>query len=82
MKFKIGSLVRLDDSILELLGHGEDFSVGIIIDFCEYNRYTGDYWTAENPLSGTPMVQWQSGPSTGKKFMYHRGQLEIINESR
>ena len=81
-QIKIGSLVRLDDSIIELLGHGEDFSIGIVIDFCEYNRYTGDYWTAENPLSGTPMVQWQSGPSTGKKFMYHRGQLEVINGSR
>ena len=81
-QIKIGSLVRLDNSTLELLGHGEDFSVGIVIDFCEYDRYTGDYWTAENPLSGTPMVQWQTGESVGKSFMFHRGQLEVINGSR
>jgi hypothetical protein len=79
MKFKIGSLVRLDDSILELLGHGEDFSIGIIVDFCEHNRYTGEFWSAENPLEGTPLVQWQSGPSAGKSFMFHRGQLELID---
>ena len=81
-KIEIGSLVKLDNTIIELLGHGEDFSVGIVIDFCEYNKHTGEYWTAENPLSGTPMVQWQTGDSAGKKFMYHRGQLEVINEDR
>ena len=81
-KIEIGSLVKLDTTIIELLGHGEDFSVGIVIDFCKYNKHTGEYWSAENPLSGTPMVEWQTGDSAGKKFMYHRGQLEVINESR
>ena len=76
--FEIGSLVRLNNQCIELLGTGEDFSIGIIIDFCEYNRRTGDYWTAENPLKGTPMVQWQTGPSAGNKFMFHRGQLVML----